>query len=288
MSTLIDAQVVEGEIALTIDYPAGKAGAIAVLAGAAELVAALDELDRALLSSVDTSLEPVSILNDVQHSSLKILLARAIRSVPDSALSGLDWKAWVGGLLVKGKYRLLQALDADAPVISEVLEELRPDYAQGPGLVGYEPPTVHQARKALTRVQQARGALADCRVEVLTELGRLDLPPVKPAEGPDEPAVAERRVNRGREWLKVRFPDMLGTAQWTVLRGGRSVRVAILHRAWLDAYHRREIELLPGDAIDCDYEETIDYDAYGNELARHLSVIQVHGVRYAPRQLPLT
>lgn len=287
MSTLIDAQVVEGEVALTIDYPAGKAGAIAVLAGAAELVAALDELDRALLSSVDTCLEPVSILNDVQHSSLKILLARAIRSVPDSALSGLDWKAWVGGLLVKGKHRLLQALDADAPGIDAALAELRPDYARAPGLAGYEPPTVAQAQQALLRVRSARRALPDCAVEVQTELGRIELPSLPPEDAPAAPQVCESRTNRGREWLKVRSPDMLGNAQWTVMRAGRTARVTILHREWLDAYHRREVALLPGDALDCEYEETIDYDADGNELARRLAVIQVHGIKSPPRQLPL-
>lgn len=287
MSTLLDTQLVEGEVALTIDYPAGKAAAIAVLAGAAELVAALDELDRALLSSVDTSLEPVSILNDVQHSSLKILLARAIRSVPDSALSDLDWKAWVGALLVKGKHRLLRAFDSDAPGIDAALDDLREEYARAPGLAGYEPPTVAQAQQALLRVRSARRALADCAVEVQTELGKIDLPSVQPDEGPVEPEVAESRTNRGREWLKVRFPDMLGSAQWTVLRGGRSVRVTILHHEWLDAYHRREVVLLPGDALDCDYEESIDYDAHGNELARRLAIIRVYSIKSPPRQLSL-
>lgn len=285
MSTIIDAQLVEGEIAITIDYPAGRAAATTVLAGAAELIAALDELDRALLSSVDTALEPVSILNDVQHSSLKILLARALRSVPDAQLSGLDWKAWLGGLLVKGKHLLLQRLDADAPHIQQALDELRQDYAKAPSLAGYEPPSVTEAQRALTRVRAARHVLADCRVQVQTEEGTVELPDLTAVEETVTPEVAERRVNRGREWLKVRAPDMLGAAQWRVLRGGRTVPVSILHRQWLDAYHRREVALLPGDAIDAEYEETVEYDADGNELARRLAVVQVHGVKSPPRQL---
>jgi hypothetical protein len=62
---------IEGEIGLVIEYQAGKARALDVLSGAMALVQAIDELDKALLSSIDTKLEPVSILNDVQHSSLK-------------------------------------------------------------------------------------------------------------------------------------------------------------------------------------------------------------------------
>lgn len=280
-------QMVEGEVALTVDYAAGRASAIAVLSGATEMIAAIDALDRALLSSVNTSLEPVSILNDVQHSSLKILLARALKSVPDDDLARLDWKEWLGRLLVKGKHMLLQHMDADAPTIAAVIEELKPDYAAAPGLVGYTPPTVTQAQQALKQVRRARALLTDSTVTIQTELGSVRLPDL-PAESPEaEPVVAERVVNRGREWLKVRFPDMLGTAQWTVLRGGRNVRVAVLHQEWLDRYHRREVQLMPGDVLDCDYEETVEYDANQNEIGRSLAIIRVHGVKSPPSQRPL-
>lgn len=283
----LDLHLVEGEVALTVDYAAGRASAIAVLSGATEMIAALDALDRALLSSVDTRLEPVSILNDVQHSSLKILLARALKSVPDDDLGRLDWKQWVGRLLVKGKHRLLQRLDADAPTIAAVIEELKPDYAAAPGLAGYMPPTVGAAQQALKQVRQARALLAHSAVTIQTELGTVRLPD-SPAEPPQtEPVVAERVVNRGREWLKVRYPDMLGTAQWTVLRGGRNVRVTMLHQEWLDAFHRREVQLMPGDALDCDYEETIEYDDAQNEIGRSLAIIRVHGVKSPPSQRPL-
>jgi hypothetical protein len=284
---MLDMQMVEGEVALTVDYAAGRASAIAVLSGATEMIAAIDALDRALLSSVNTSLEPVSILNDVQHSSLKILLARALKSVPDDDLARLDWKEWLGRLLVKGKHMLLQHMDADAPTIAAVIEELKPDYAAAPGLVGYTPPTVTQAQQALKQVRRARALLTDSTVTIQTELGSVRLPDL-PAESPEaEPVVAERVVNRGREWLKVRFPDMLGPAQWTVLRGGRNVRVAVLHQEWLDRYHRRGVQLMPGDVLDCDYEETVEYDANQNEIGRSLAIIRVHGVKSPPSQRPL-
>ena len=62
-----------------------------VLQAAMGMIQALDCLDAALLSSVDTSLEPVSVLNDIQHSSLK-MLRRALRNTPDGVSGNLDWK----------------------------------------------------------------------------------------------------------------------------------------------------------------------------------------------------
>lgn len=285
MTTPIDFHLVEGEIALTVDYLAGKASAIAVLSGATQMIAALDGLDRALLSSVDSELEPVSILNDVQHSSIKILLARALKKMPDGLLASGDWQQWMGALLVKGKHLLLSRIDADAPAIAETIEVLRQDYANLPaGLVGYQPPTVAEVQSALETVRRARRLLAGSAVSVQSELGRLLLPEQDDVAVESPPEVADSVTNRGREWLKVRYPDMLGQAQWTVQRAGRATRVTILHTQWLDDYHQRKIHLLPGDSLDCDYEETIEYDGDQNELSRQLSVIRVNGVKSPPRQ----
>ena len=117
MDRTLNMESVEGEIALIIEYVPGESEAITVLQGAMRLIESLDGLDHCLLSSINTSLEPVSILNDVQHSSLKILLARALKRIPDDLVSNLDWKKWVGGLLVKGKYKLLEHIDSDAPAM---------------------------------------------------------------------------------------------------------------------------------------------------------------------------
>jgi len=49
----------------------------------------------------------------------------------------------------------------------------------------------------------------------------------------------------------------------------------MLHQGWLDSYHARSISILPGDSIKCRFEESVTYDACGNELARTLAVVEV-------------
>lgn len=283
---VLETEKVEGEISLVIDYVAGKSVAVDVLRGAMELIESLDRLDGILLSSVDTSLEPVSILNDVQHSSLKMMLARALRKVPDNHLASLEWKKWVGELLVKGKYLLLQQIDGDAPAIEYVMTELEHDYKRAPvGLIGYSPPSVVDVRGALDKVAKARGNFPGQKVTIQTELGDVDLPNtaglvVDALLGAPESAV----TNRGTEFFKVKAPDYLGNAQWTVLRDGRQVRVDMVHQGWLDAYHERKISLLPGDSLECRYEETVKYDANHNEVDRRLAIIEVLRVISPPVQ----
>ena len=285
MDRQLDDHHVEGEIGLVIEYQAGQSRTLDVLSDAMTLVQAIDELDRALLSSIDTELEPVSILNDVQHSSLKMLLARALRKVPDEHVNGLEWKKWVGGLLIKGKYALLQKLDADPAEIQHELQKLEPDYKAAPSLIGYSPPKIKEVQDALQSVAKARDVFESHAVTVETEFGdialsRIDLPPVSTIDT----SVVTTVVNKGREFLKVRYPDMLGNAQWTVMRSGRVTRVDVLHQSWLDSYHRREFSILPGDSLDCSFEERVGYDAQQNEVERRISIVEVFDVKSPPVQ----
>lgn len=284
MDRTLDQAAVEGEISLVIDYVPGQSKALDVLGGAMALISSLDALDAALLSSINTELEPVSILNDVQHSSLKILLARVLKSVPNEALASLDWKQWIGALLVKGKHALLQKLDADAPVIEAELRKLEPDYRAAPGLVGYDVPKVKNVQVALRSISRAHASLGT-QVVVQSELGDIILGGDPGAETDLASGEAVSFItNRGREFLKVRYPDMLGQAQWTVMRNGRTTRVELLHKGWLDLYHARAFTILPGDSLDCSFEETVGYDAHQNEVERRLTIIEVHSVVSPPTQ----
>ena len=284
-------EAVEGEIGVVIDYKPNETPALNVLQAAMDMVRALDGLDSVLLSSIDTSLEPVSILNDVQHSSLKILLARVLKQVPDELVSTLDWKSWVGGILVKGKYLLLQRLDADAPEIQLTMNELAPDYNRAPkGMLtgGYTPPQVSDVMDALDAVSKARNTMAGHAVTVETPLGDVllsDSSLLTPVN--DEIGETHQITNSGTEYFKVKSPDMIGNSQWIVHRNKRAVRIEILHKTWLDAYHRREISILPGDSLKCKFEERVLYDQNDTEIERHLSVIEVLEVTRPPKQQPL-
>jgi hypothetical protein len=277
-------EVIEGEIGLTIDYRAGQMSAVDVLTGAMRFIEALDKMDKALLSSINTTLEPVSVLNDVQRSSLKLLLARALKSLPDDAIKNLEWKKWAGALLVKGKYRLLGLIGADTPEIARELENLTTDYAQAPGvLVAYHLPRLPDILEAMEDVQSARAAIS-CPVTVQTELGNVELEAMPTPPQADWVSVESSITNHGEEIFKVKSPDMLGEAQWMVLRNNRNTRVDMLHRGFIERYHRREVSLLPGDALRCRFEETIRYDATGQEIDRKLSIIEVVSVITPPVQ----
>lgn len=138
--------------------------------------------------------------------------------------------------------------------------------------------------EALDGVAQARSALPGQSMTVQSELGDVLIPEMKQAAPVAADGPQEVIKNHGIELLKVKSPDMIGSAQWSVLRGGRTVKVEILHKGWLDAYHRRAHRIQPGDSLRCSYEEAVTYDALGNEIDRKLSVVEVLGIVCPPFQ----
>ncbi len=68
-------------------------------------------------------------------------------------------------------------------------------------------------------------------VKIQTESGDIYLPEVDLPSADLAPQPPDQTIlNKGIEFFKVKFPDLPGSAQWTVLRNSRSVKVDMLHQ----------------------------------------------------------
>ncbi len=270
MNRTLDIESVEGEIALVIDYQPGESEAISVLTGAMQLIGSLDRLDHCLLSSIDSDLEPVSILNDVQHSSLKILLARVIRHIPDDVISNLEWKKWLGALLVKGKHRLLSSNDTEIP---QVLASLEDDYKNAPNTTaGYAPPSLTDTRAALRQVATARASLTAGKVTVQTELGDILLP-LTPTEAlPIEPPSPISTNVLKDQVLLIKAAAFEGKRQWQFSDGSTSFGATISDEAFLQRVERGE-HFGKGDSLVVDYSMT--QTLCNGKLSTHREIVVV-------------
>ncbi len=278
MDTIIKLEEIEGEIGLVIDYEPGSVEVKYLFQGALRIIESLETIDRALLSSINTSLEPVSILNDVQHSSLKILLARALKKIPDHAIEDLDWKKWVGILLVTGKHKLISCLD-DSDAVEQVLVELKPLYDQLPNsTAGHIPPDLKTVKKALNDFKQARASVGNTPVKVQTEFGDISIPILDAEYTVEliEPNKAYQNV--GRKYFKVKTPDFLGKSMWEVLMDGKAESVKISHDDWLSSFHKRAFDIKPHDSLDADYVQDIIYSEDGEVMSKTTVLTYIHDV----------
>lgn len=175
------------------------------------------------------------------------------------------------------------------PKFKKTLLELSDEYKSPPGqLVDFNPPSVSDVMDALDGVTKARRLISGYSVTIETSLGDVILVDNgSPAPLPEISTPVQEIRNAGIEFFKVKAPDMLGSSQWSVQRNNRTVKVEMLHKGWLDAYHRREKVLQPGDSLKCKFEERILYDGMGTEIERKLAVIEVLEILSPPVQQPL-
>ena len=99
------------DFAFYIDFERGKGSASRVFSATHAFIKACERLDRELVTSIDSSIETVMVLEDIQAASLKTWFRSILRAADDQALKELDWKPIVGAYLVQAKYMILRWID---------------------------------------------------------------------------------------------------------------------------------------------------------------------------------
>ncbi len=101
----------KADFCITVDYEKNSTNPARVFKYMSSLLDNLQEIDHILIQSVDTDINPVLLLEDIESGSIKTWLnqkvVKGLQEVDDEALKNLDWKQQVGKYLVKGKYLLI-------------------------------------------------------------------------------------------------------------------------------------------------------------------------------------
>jgi hypothetical protein len=261
---------------------------------AADLIHALEDVDSVLAKSVDSSIQTSMIIEDLQKSSIRILLKNLLKAADDDALKSLDWKPLVGQYLVKAKYSALRWLDQDAseehpPQIVDLTDEIArlardTDVRHLPD---YPPPNPTRLVQSLERLQSVKRRFRegeqltitlgkeDYQVQLETDWSPLEL--VKDATGPKE------LVNEQELYLLLYKIDLLGGSQWTFKLGKTTIRASIADSTWKKDYAARKVTILPGDAlhvilrVEQKYSERGELTETKHSITRVIAVIPQSG-----------
>src|SRR5688500_2924605 len=82
----------DSDFGLKIEFQKGVGDPRRIFDAASALIDGFEILDDALVGSIDSKIETVMVLEDVQASSLKIWLKTLLECVDDDALKDLEWK----------------------------------------------------------------------------------------------------------------------------------------------------------------------------------------------------
>ena len=284
----------DADLCLRIDFKKGEGNPRRIFDAASLLIEGFEKFDDLAVASIDSHIEPILVLEDVEAGSLKIWLKNILRATDDQALKELDWKPAVGKYLVRAKYIALKWLDTgtdNSPAtLKSLVDDLRsiaeetdtrhfPDYAPIPE---------NKLLGVLDKLQDAKKHLVPGdRLTIETEdheFYEMDLSRTWSPTASIDPASARETVSHGEMILTIRRPDMIGDTMWQFKHGANNVSAPISDRAWIDRYHDREIDIRPGDALRCYVKFTYTYTADGTLEAQRTEVEKIYEVIQLPRR----
>lgn len=288
------------DFAFEIDFKKGVGPASRVFAATHEFIKACEALDAELVQAIDSSIETVLVLEDIQEGSIRTWLRNLLTAVDDDALKTLDWKPLVGKYLVRSKYAVIRFLDDEngPRSLPDLREEIRRIAAETDvrHLPDYAPPSPSALIEALREFQSVKDHLVDGdRAKIISQ--HPSLPPYEfnlkvrmDVEHIEELAVARTITQPAAEMiLPVKKPDYLGNSMWGLRHGKRNIEAKIQDEAWLRRFQNREVDVRPGDALQCQVATEYLY-GHDNELLAErytvLSVIDVLVNRYVAPELP--
>jgi hypothetical protein len=281
----------DADLAFKIEFERGQGNPRRVFDAASELIDAFELFDKAVIGSIDPTIETLMVLEDIAAGSIKIWLRNILYRIPDEALRDVDWRKAVGTFLVKAKTLTLRFLDEEhsgKAAIDGLREELRklardtdvrhlPDYAPA-----------HEGRlvASLDQIQAAKRSLgSNDKLIIETDEATYEVN-LKSDGQPSEvlPVENTRETNsEGEIILTIRKPDLLGGSMWLFGHGRSGIVAPVKDEQWMADLHQRRIALHSGDALRCRVRFTFIYDETGalieqkTEILRVLQVIEGSG-----------
>ena len=277
----------QADFAFYVDFNKEKGPASRVFAATHQFIKACERLDRELVVSIDTNIETVMVLEDIEAASLKTWLRSALQVADDQAIKDLDWKPAVGKYLVRAKYLILRWIDEskapkDLLSLGREIQNLAaetdvrhiPDYTPlQPGALISAIKDFEEVKDHLAEGDRASMFLSDEESVDFNLSVRLDIEDIEAL------AVREVQTHFVQSMVViVKKPDYLGASMWELRHGKQALLARIEDEEWLRKFQSRHIDIRPGDALRCEVRIEMHY-GHDNELvSQKYYISKVHEV----------
>lgn len=276
---------VEYDFILRVDFEKGSQDPSRIFTTMTSLIQTFQSIDSDLAKTIDSSINPVLLLEDVESGSLKTYLRNFLTSIDDNAIKDFDWKKLVGAYLYKAKYKILEFIDENPTIDNrEQIETLQKDLlnlaeeTNVRGLPGYAPIPTDRLLNGIKKISSSTANLAeDDIVEYITYDGTIKFNRDFKYDAEKIESILTKEIlsSTNEMVLKVKKPDYLGESKWDFKHGDHPLQAKITHNEWLLDFQSRSFDLRPGDSIRAMVEVQVSY-GYKNEIiAMHHFIIEV-------------
>jgi hypothetical protein len=292
----------KADFGIEIDFEPGTESPSRIFRTMGNLIESFQQIDRRLVAAIDSKIEPVLMLEDIEAGSLRAWLANGLNAINDEALKNLDWRPLVGQYLVKGKRILIDFIQNKTTVttrqeIGELEQQLlraatETNVRQIPA---YEAIPTAEIIESLVSIREAISPLKPSdKAKYLSEgnESNFNLDFYISPDSIEDLLTRETLSDVNTMILKVKRPDYLGESMWDFRHETKPIPAKITDLDWLSKFQNRIEEVRPGDALKARVKIDVKYDFDGEVIATHYTVLEVIEVIKVgtPRQggLPLS
>lgn len=284
----------KADFGFSINFKRGEGSASRVFLATHDFIRACERLDKELLASIDSSIQTVMVLEDIEAGSIKTWLRNNLRSTDDQSLKELDWKTLVGHYLVKAKYLVLEWIDdseapKDLPKLGQDIQQLASE-TNVRHLPDYSPVRPDALLAALTDFQKVKDHLVEgdsASVVSDSTVHEMDLKIRWDIEDIQALAIKETQIiDVPSMMFIVKKPDYIGTSKWDLRLGKKAISAKFEDEQWLNQFQSRDVDVRPGDALRCQVRIEMSYGHDNELIAERYFIAKVESVvenQYQPR-----
>jgi hypothetical protein len=285
-----------GLFAIKVDFDKEHTNPSKMFLAISNLTNALQSIDETLIKTFNLSIEPVTLVENIQQGSVLLWLKNALQSVDDDAIKDLEIKKFVGAYLVKAKYIIIDFISRRTEIKGiEEIDHLKAELiteAENSGvnsLSVYSPVNTRDLLDDIGSISNSISLFDEFTKvtyclpdsQAVTFNTAFNISP----ETIEEIATKDIFESHAKMILKVKRPDYLGDAKWEFRHGKMKIEARINDSDWLEQFRTRRIDLRPGDSLEAEVTIETKYDHNDEVITTSHIITRVYDVR--PMTTPL-
>jgi len=252
-----------------------------------EIITAFENFDVAVANTISLTLEPHLILEQVETGSIRTWLIAQVKDIDDESLKRCDYKAIIGKLLVKAKYKFLNLLGDDESIdqnkveaiqktLNDLIQETEIKHIPAYGTVSKQiiAETYIKTARSVSLLSKNDNVSFHCtfgqvKIERQTQISEEIL---------ENLVVAKKDMTEEDAFLKIKKPDYLGDSRWLFHLDKHPIEAKMDDKVWIESFRNRRVVLRPRDSLQVRLKIEIRFDEEGNPLPTQYTVIKVYKI----------
>lgn len=244
-----------------------------------KLITSFQRIDTISARIINQEIKLSFALEKVESGSIRVKLARFLKSMDDRDIEDLNYKRIVGKALNACRKKAIALLEK--PITPELVADTEETFIKeaekitGKTLIRPSFPK-EELLYAVEDVWEAVNSLSEGdAIYCVQDEEEIELKPVSTVYQIENIETRGTRTKQERMILKIKKPDFLGNSKWEFKYENETIRANISDENWLEAFRNKTVKVGPGDALSVIWEYQIEHQQNKPVVVQNYNIIKI-------------